>query len=47
MENVEKCQNRMLRKERELLIGWSRLIKRENPDVIIGYNIFGLIGSFL
>ena len=47
MENVENAKIECYEKERELLIGWSRLIKRENPDVIIGYNIFGFDWKFL
>ena len=26
--------------ERELLLAWTELIQRENPDILIGYNIF-------
>jgi DNA polymerase elongation subunit (family B) len=33
--------------ERSLLMKWSKLIQRENPDIIIGYNIFGFDYTFL
>jgi DNA polymerase elongation subunit (family B) len=33
--------------ERDLLIGWADLINRENPDIIIGYNIFGFDYEFM
>jgi DNA polymerase elongation subunit (family B) len=33
--------------ERELLIKWTALIQRENPDIIIGYNIFGFDYEFM
>jgi DNA polymerase elongation subunit (family B) len=33
--------------EKELLIEWKNLIQRENPDIIIGYNIFGFDYEFL
>ena len=33
--------------ERELLLEWTNLIQRENPDIIIGYNIFGFDFKFL
>jgi DNA polymerase elongation subunit (family B) len=33
--------------ENELLIAWTALIQRENPDIIIGYNIFGFDYEFL
>ena len=33
--------------ERDLLLGWSKLIRDEDPDIIIGYNIFGFDHQFL
>lgn len=34
--------------EREMLISWSNLVsQRENPDIIIGYNIFGFDYEFM
>jgi DNA polymerase elongation subunit (family B) len=33
--------------ERDLLLRWARLIQQENPDIIIGYNIFGFDYEFL
>jgi DNA polymerase elongation subunit (family B) len=33
--------------ERTLLLKWTELIQRENPDIIIGYNIFGFDYEFL
>ena len=33
--------------EKELLLKWSNLIQTENPDIIIGYNIFGFDYEFL
>jgi DNA polymerase elongation subunit (family B) len=33
--------------ERELLVEWMKLIQRENPDIIIGYNIFGFDYEFM
>jgi DNA polymerase elongation subunit (family B) len=33
--------------EMEMLLQWSELVNRENPDVIIGYNIFGFDYEFL
>ena len=33
--------------ERQLLLEWTNLIQRENPDIIIGYNIFGFDFKFL
>jgi len=33
--------------ERECLVEWSQLIQDENPDIIIGYNIFGFDYHFM
>jgi DNA polymerase elongation subunit (family B) len=33
--------------EKELLIQWMQIIQRENPDIIIGYNIFGFDYEFM
>ena len=33
--------------EKEVLLAWKKLIQRENPDFIIGYNIFGFDYTFM
>lgn len=33
--------------EKELLLAWRDLIEKENPDIIIGYNIFGFDYEFM
>ena len=33
--------------EQEVLLAWTRLIQAENPDIIIGYNIFGFDYQFM
>jgi DNA polymerase elongation subunit (family B) len=33
--------------EAEVLMAWQRLIVRENPDIIVGYNIFGFDYKFM
>jgi len=33
--------------ERDLLTQWTELIQRENPDIVIGYNIFGFDYEFM
>jgi len=33
--------------EKEALLAWSELIKKEDPDIIIGYNIFGFDYKFM
>ena len=33
--------------EREALLAWTKLIQREHPDIVIGYNIFGFDYKFM
>jgi len=33
--------------EKEVLLAWQSLVQRENPDIIIGYNIFGFDYEFM
>jgi DNA polymerase elongation subunit (family B) len=33
--------------EKEVLLAWTNLIQREDPDIIIGYNIFGFDYQFM
>ena len=44
---VENSQIETYKTEEEILIAWRDLIQRENPDIIIGYNIFGFDYEFL
>jgi DNA polymerase elongation subunit (family B) len=44
---VEGAQIETVETERDLILGWSQLIQRENPDIIIGYNIFGFDYEFM
>ena len=39
---IETCAT-----ERDLLLSWRQLIQKENPDIIIGYNIFGFDYKFM
>ena len=39
---IIKCKT-----EKEVLLEWTRLIQREDPDMIIGYNIFGFDYRFM
>jgi len=39
---IESCDT-----ETDLLLRWSQLIQEENPDIIIGYNIFGFDYEFM
>ena len=33
--------------EKDVLMAWQKLVQRENPDIIIGYNIFGFDYEFM
>ncbi len=39
---IQECST-----ERELLLAWKNIINKENPDIIIGYNIFGFDYDFI
>jgi DNA polymerase elongation subunit (family B) len=44
---VENSILESYRTEKEVLLAWQDLIQRENPDIIIGYNIFGFDYMFM
>jgi len=44
---VEDAEIQTVEEESDLLIEWKNLIQRENPDIIIGYNIFGFDYEFM
>jgi DNA polymerase elongation subunit (family B) len=44
---VEGAQIQCEPTERQLLLAWQNLIQRENPDIVIGYNIFGFDYEFM
>ena len=44
---VEGCTIECLKNEGSLLQAWARLIRDEDPDIIVGYNIFGFDYSFM
>jgi DNA polymerase elongation subunit (family B) len=33
--------------ERDVLLAWQQLVQKENPDIVIGYNIFGFDYEFM
>jgi len=45
--NVDNCEIESYKTEREVLLAWTELIQRENPDIVIGYNIFGFDYAFM
>ena len=46
-DSVENAVIESAKTENELLIKWTELIQQENPDIIIGYNIFGFDYEFM
>ena len=44
---VEGVEIECYAEEREVLVGWAELIQREDPDIVIGYNIFGFDEQFM
>jgi DNA polymerase elongation subunit (family B) len=47
MENVDNQDIISVETEKEVLMEWNRLINTEDPDIIIGYNIFGFDYDFI
>jgi len=46
-DNVDGCVIEPVGSERDVLLRWTELIQKENPDIIIGYNIFGFDYEFM
>jgi len=46
-DEVEGAVIETAKDERNVLLKWTDLIQRENPDIIIGYNIFGFDYEFM
>ena len=46
-DNVEGAVIESYKTEKEVLLAWSKLIQKEDPDIIIGYNIFGFDYQFM
>ena len=44
---IEGVEIISVKTEKEVLLEWTNLIHRENPDIIIGYNIFGFDYEFM
>jgi DNA polymerase elongation subunit (family B) len=45
--DIPNCTIESYKTEREVLLAWQQLVQRENPDIIIGYNIFGFDYEFM
>jgi DNA polymerase elongation subunit (family B) len=46
-DSVANAEIESYETERDVLVAWSNLIQRENPDIIVGYNIFGFDYEFM
>jgi DNA polymerase elongation subunit (family B) len=44
---VEGCEIVCVENEKEALLEWTKLMEKENPDIIIGYNIHGWDEEFM
>ena len=44
---VPNAQIECYETEKALILGWAKMVKRENPEVVIGYNTFGFDWKFL
>jgi DNA polymerase elongation subunit (family B) len=45
--DIPNCTIESYKTEREVLLAWQQLVQKENPDIIIGYNIFGFDYEFM
>ena len=46
-DKIDNVQVDTYNTEKEVLMAWTRLIQDEDPDIIIGYNIFGFDYQFM
>jgi len=46
-DNVTNAEIESYSSEKDVLLAWTDLVQRENPDIIIGYNIFSFDYEFL
>jgi DNA polymerase elongation subunit (family B) len=47
LPNIENSKIDSYKTEREVLLAWQKIIQEEDPDIIIGYNIFGFDYPFM
>jgi len=47
LPQIENSVIESYKTEKEVLLAWTKLIQKENPDVIIGYNIYGFDYQFM
>jgi DNA polymerase elongation subunit (family B) len=44
---VENSVIESYKTEKEVLLAWTKLVQREDPDIVVGYNIFGFDYQFM
>jgi DNA polymerase elongation subunit (family B) len=44
---IDNIEIQCCKTERDVLLAWTDVIQRENPDILIGYNIFGFDEQFM
>ena len=47
LDEIENSEVVCCTSERDVLLEWTKLIQKEDPDIIIGYNIFGFDYEFM
>jgi DNA polymerase elongation subunit (family B) len=47
LPNVENQELDYFTNEKDLLAAWTKLVQREDPDIVIGYNIWGFDWSYM
>ena len=47
LEEVPNVEIETFKTEKEMLLGWARVVQEQDPDVVIGYNIMGFDFGFL
>ena len=47
LPSVPNCTIQRCDTERDVLLAWTDLIQKEDPDIVIGYNIFGFDYNFM
>ena len=47
LNEIENSEIICCKTERDVLLEWTKLIQKEDPDIIIGYNIFGFDYEFM
>ena len=46
-DDVENAQIERCKTEKDVLLQWAKVIQKEDPDIVIGYNIFGFDYNFM